>query len=44
MGDIAIKVDQVSKVYHLYNRQRDRLKDALNLTKKKVLPGAFCFG
>lgn len=35
MGDIAIKVDQVSKVYHLYNRQRDRLKDALNLTKKK---------
>ena len=35
MGDIAIKVDQVSKVYHLYDRQRDRLKDALNLTRKK---------
>lgn len=35
MDDIAIKVDQVSKVYHLYDRQRDRLKDALNLTRKK---------
>jgi len=35
MSDIAIKVDKVSKVYHLYARQRDRLKDALNLTKKQ---------
>lgn len=35
MGEIAIKVDKVSKVYRLYDRQRDRLKDALNLTKKK---------
>ncbi len=35
MSDIAIKVDKVSKIYHLYARQRDRLKDALNLTKKK---------
>ncbi len=35
MSDIAIKVDQVSKVYRLYDRQRDRLKDALNLTRKK---------
>ena len=35
MSDIAIKVDKVSKVYHLYDRQRDRLKEALNLTKKK---------
>ena len=35
MSDIAIKVDKVTKVYHLYDRQRDRLKDALNLTKKK---------
>ena len=35
MSDIAIKVDKVSKVYHLYDRQRDRLKDALNLTKKQ---------
>ena len=35
MSDIAIKVDRVSKVYHLYGRQRDRIKDALNLTKKK---------
>lgn len=35
MSDIAIKVDKVSKIYRLYDRQRDRLKDALNLTKKK---------
>ncbi|MCI8635505.1 MAG: ABC transporter ATP-binding protein [Eubacterium sp.] len=35
MGNIAIKVEQVSKVYRLYDRQRERLKDALNLTKKK---------
>lgn len=35
MSEIAIKVDGVSKVYRLYDRQRDRLKDALNLTKKK---------
>lgn len=35
MSDYAIKVERVSKVYHLYDRQRDRLKDALNLTKKK---------
>lgn len=35
MEDIAIKVDNVSKVYRLYGRQRDRLKDALNLTRKQ---------
>ena len=35
MSEIAIKVDKVSKIYRLYDRQRDRLKDALNLTKKK---------
>ena len=28
-------LDKVSKVYRLYDRQRDRLKDALNLTKKQ---------
>ncbi|MFV0465945.1 MAG: ABC transporter ATP-binding protein [Lachnospiraceae bacterium] len=33
--DLAIRVDKVSKVYHLYDRQRDRLIDALNLTRKK---------
>lgn len=42
MSDIAIKVDKVSKVYRLYDRQRDRLKDALNLTKK-MLSGTLCF-
>ena len=35
MSEIAINVDKVSKVYRLYARQRDRLKDALNLTRKK---------
>lgn len=35
MEDIAIKVDHVSKVYKLYDRHRDRLFDALNLTRKK---------
>ena len=35
MSDIAIKVDKVSKIYRLYARQRDRLKDALNLTRKQ---------
>lgn len=35
MSEIAIRVDKVSKIYRLYDRQRDRLKDALNLTKKK---------
>lgn len=35
MGEIAIRVNNVSKIYRLYDRQRDRLKDALNLTRKK---------
>ena len=35
MDEIAIQVDHVSKVYRLYSRQRDRLKDALGLTKKQ---------
>ncbi len=35
MNDIAIKVENVSKVYRLYDKHRDRLADALNLTRKK---------
>ena len=32
---IAIKVDQVSKMYKLYDRPMDRLKESLGLTRKK---------
>ena len=32
--DIAIKVQNLSKVYHLYNKPQDRLKEALNPFKK----------
>ena len=32
--EIAIKVDHISKVYKLYDRNRDRLKEALHLSKK----------
>lgn len=36
MGDIAIKVENLSKVYKLYNRPIDRLKESLSITKKKL--------
>ncbi|HGZ71273.1 MAG TPA: hypothetical protein ENK74_07695, partial [Nitratifractor sp.] len=32
--NIAIKVENLSKVYHLYDRPQDRLKEALNPFKK----------
>lgn len=32
--DIAIKVDNLTKVYHLYDKPQDRLKEALNPFKK----------
>ncbi len=32
---IAISVDHVTKIYKLYDRNRDRLKDSLGLTHKK---------
>lgn len=35
MEDIAIKVDRVSKVYRLYDKPSDRVKDALGLSRKK---------
>ena len=35
MDQTAISVRDVSKLYKLYNRNRDRLKDSLGLTKKK---------
>ena len=34
MNDIAIKVDNLTKIYHLYNSPQDRLKEALNPFKK----------
>lgn len=34
MDNIAIKVDDVCKVYKLYNKPSERLLDALGLTKK----------
>jgi len=34
-SDIAIKVNNLSKIYHLYDKPEDRLKEALNPFKKK---------
>ncbi len=34
MNDIAIKVTNVTKIYHLYDKPQDRLKEALNPFKK----------
>jgi len=34
MNDIAIKVENLTKVYHLYDKPQDRLKEALNPFKK----------
>ena len=35
MSDIAISVEHVSKLYKLYNKPSDRLKDSLGFSKKK---------
>ena len=34
MDNIAISVEHVKKIYKLYDRNRDRLKDALGFSKK----------
>jgi len=34
MSDIAIKVENLTKIYHLYDKPQDRLKEALNPFKK----------
>lgn len=34
--EIAVSVEQVTKVYKLYGRNRDRMKEALGLTRKKL--------
>lgn len=36
MSEIAIKVDNVSKLYKLYNNPMDRLKESLGLSKKQA--------
>lgn len=36
MGDIVINVDNVTKIYKLYDRPVDRLKESLGLTRKKI--------
>lgn len=35
MSGEAIKLEHITKIYKLYGRNRDRLKDSLGLTKKK---------
>lgn len=35
MDDIAIKVENLTKIYKLYDKPTDRMKEALSLTKKK---------
>ena len=35
MNELAIKVDNISKMYKLYDRPVDRLKESLGLTKRK---------
>ena len=36
MSKVAIKVDDISKVYKLYDRPKDRLKEALGFSRKKL--------
>ena len=36
-NDVIINVEHLSKMYKLYNRQRDRVKDALGFGKKESL-------
>lgn len=34
--EVAVSVEQVTKVYKLYDRNRDRMREALGLTRKKL--------
>lgn len=36
MSEVAIRVDDVSKLYKLYDKHSDRLKESLGLTRKKL--------
>ncbi|MEG2651333.1 MAG: ABC transporter ATP-binding protein, partial [Eubacterium sp.] len=35
MSEKAIKIDNISKVYHLYEKPKDRLKETFSLSRKK---------
>ena len=35
MNEVAVKLENVSKAYKLYNAPKDRLKEALHLFNKK---------
>ncbi len=35
MSDFAVKVDKITKIYKLYEKPIDRLKESLSITKKK---------
>ena len=35
MSDIAISINDISKVYKLYDNPMDRLKESLGLTRQK---------
>ena len=36
MSDIAINVKNVSKIYKIYDKKTDRMKDALGLSRKRL--------
>ena len=36
MSEVAIRVNNVSKLYKLYDRPMDRLKESLGLSRKKM--------
>lgn len=36
MSDLAINIEQISKMYRLYDQPLDRLKESLNLSKNKL--------
>ncbi len=35
MSDVAVKIENVTKIYQLYNRPMDRLKESMSLFRKK---------
>ena len=41
MSEIAINVDHVSKIYKLYDKPTDRVKESLGLTRKKLSKGHY---
>ena len=35
MSDLAIKIEDVTKIYQLYQRPMDRLKESMSLIRKR---------